>query len=1461
MIMKNTITTVLGLMFAVSALADVPLSYTGRLVNLNGSPVSGPVNLKLELARTDGALPPTVLCTQTISSVPLTNGVFHLKIDLTNSQCGGIPVSKVLAETPPGEAAAIRVTDVTNSKVYSFQAIHAIPFSSVSYYAKSLAQMGAVAGQVLSWNGTQWAPASAGGAGSVSSVATGAGLTGGPITASGTISVATGGITAAMLAQMGASLGNTLKWNGSAWAPSPDAGITSESDPTVQGWAKNTILVCTTAQTLRYDALLNSGAGGLYCSNLALSSDAIAEGSTNLYYTDTRAKTAAVANALVDGVNDVAPSQNSVFDALALKQNTLSSSTNITVGSLQSSAALNGSSGVEYGARLTPTVNQSSTAGYTGLLLNVSETATGSGLKKLLDLQVGGVSKFSVDSNGSVTSGTSTQGTTANYTSAGGNQFVVGYDATNKTTVNVDTLGFTTFSSTGTAAGFNFTGGNVGIGTSVPAEKLEVAGTIRSGSINATGGSIMLVDNYSPGHLSVFGTEYSSGGPFIGYGVNPGSAAPETFVSSTPSPLARTALNTGVDFRFFTAASQTVATGAPITLVERMRITNLGSVGIGTSTPKEALDVNSGAIRSAIGNGSLAVHGGRLYLGLTQDTTTYNQTYISAYTTFSGNDGSGSGSTGGLIFATKDTTGASIASERMRISANGKIGIGTDTPTAKLESSSTTEQLRLSYNTSANARFTVNASGDLNITSSSGKTSLNNGMGGFELGGINNRGSLQIINRASSAWIPFATINTSYPENVYDLQNVGTINTYYIGIQQPTPAAYLDIGMRNNNSPNSVSAIFSRGADNNFQMFAGSGIDTNDVGGLIGKFGSRYSTTGDNAVVNFYRGAGSTDGKIGLSTAGVDRLTVKADGNVGIGITNPTEMLEVSGTVKATNFVGNFALKSATIPPDNNWYKVASGNGQWCGFDYRTDTPASNSPSFSRGSIKVINDNNNMAIDVASSQYGPNTNVQFARSGNSGQPGVVWVRNLGSYDANFTITDAKNCIVALDGTNATNPPSGSGQVIFSQLPGNSTYTNSNSVTLGSIGIGTTSPEQKLHVSVPSGGVASRVSSGSVAVDTYVDSVAGIALAGTSSAHPLGLQTSGQERVLIDASGNVGIGSASPINKLDVVGKGRFGLNLDSISPSPLSGISNTLELASPVGSNPPAMSFHHRDKHSLYLHTFGTTFTSQGFRMISPPNEPEAQLQVQGYVGIGTTDPKARLHVSDSEVSTSKVLAILNNSPASLATGDLAQLQFRLFNDGQPTGRIFTEVVSTSDLTSKLHFGTRYGNGTNYTNTDMTLAGGRLGIGNTNPSERLHVAGNVEVSGSVRASGSVLTSDSRLKKSITPLSGALAKILQLKGYSYHWKDQKRFTPKKQIGLIAQEVQMVYPEAVSKGPDGFLAVSYSHLLAPVIEAIKELSQNFSDESRHRDQEIAALKRENAIMKARLERLEKAVEVKK
>jgi hypothetical protein len=155
-------------------IAAESLSYSGRLVNTNGSPVTGPVDIKVELSYSN--TPTTILCSQDFTAVSLSNGVFHLKLDLN---CGASTLIDTLINVPAGEAASVRVTDVTHSKVYGFQALHAMPFSNISETAKQLVQMGATNGQVLRWNNTtaKWEPGPVPTTGTVTNVTATAPLT------------------------------------------------------------------------------------------------------------------------------------------------------------------------------------------------------------------------------------------------------------------------------------------------------------------------------------------------------------------------------------------------------------------------------------------------------------------------------------------------------------------------------------------------------------------------------------------------------------------------------------------------------------------------------------------------------------------------------------------------------------------------------------------------------------------------------------------------------------------------------------------------------------------------------------------------------------------------------------------------------------------------------------------------------------------------------------------------------------------------------------------------------------------------------------------------------------------------------------------------------------------------------------------------------------------------------------
>ena len=106
----------------------------------------------------------------------------------------------------------------------------------------------------------------------------------------------------------------------------------------------------------------------------------------------------------------------------------------------------------------------------------------------------------------------------------------------------------------------------------------------------------------------------------------------------------------------------------------------------------------------------------------------------------------------------------------------------------------------------------------------------------------------------------------------------------------------------------------------------------------------------------------------------------------------------------------------------------------------------------------------------------------------------------------------------------------------------------------------------------------------------------------------------------------------------------------------------------------------------------------------------------------------------------------------------------------------------------------------------------------------LTVADDAEFDGDVWVDGTLYTpSDKRLKTKIETLTNVLDKIEQLRGVSFEFKNQEKYAGGPQIGLIAQELQTVFPELVSQGADGYLAVNYTQLNAVLLQAIKEQQQ--------------------------------------
>ncbi len=109
---------------------------------------------------------------------------------------------------------------------------------------------------------------------------------------------------------------------------------------------------------------------------------------------------------------------------------------------------------------------------------------------------------------------------------------------------------------------------------------------------------------------------------------------------------------------------------------------------------------------------------------------------------------------------------------------------------------------------------------------------------------------------------------------------------------------------------------------------------------------------------------------------------------------------------------------------------------------------------------------------------------------------------------------------------------------------------------------------------------------------------------------------------------------------------------------------------------------------------------------------------------------------------------------------------------------------------------------------------GNVGVGTNDAQYKL------DVNGTIRGNN-VSPSDERWKTNIAPLTGSLQNVSRLRGVSYEWIDDAKGAGSR-IGVIAQEVEKVYPELVSTDNKGYKSVDYAKMVAPLIEAVKELN---------------------------------------
>jgi hypothetical protein len=125
----------------------------------------------------------------------------------------------------------------------------------------------------------------------------------------------------------------------------------------------------------------------------------------------------------------------------------------------------------------------------------------------------------------------------------------------------------------------------------------------------------------------------------------------------------------------------------------------------------------------------------------------------------------------------------------------------------------------------------------------------------------------------------------------------------------------------------------------------------------------------------------------------------------------------------------------------------------------------------------------------------------------------------------------------------------------------------------------------------------------------------------------------------------------------------------------------------------------------------------------------------------------------------------------------------------------------------------------------VILNNGNVGIGTTSPNYELDVNGNVN------ASNYYTYSDIRFKKDIEPIQTSINEVLKLKPVKYNWKvkdfPDKNFDEKRHIGLIAQDVEKIFPELVNTDKEGYKHVDYANFVPILVKAIQELNERIEN----------------------------------
>lgn len=148
-----------------------------------------------------------------------------------------------------------------------------------------------------------------------------------------------------------------------------------------------------------------------------------------------------------------------------------------------------------------------------------------------------------------------------------------------------------------------------------------------------------------------------------------------------------------------------------------------------------------------------------------------------------------------------------------------------------------------------------------------------------------------------------------------------------------------------------------------------------------------------------------------------------------------------------------------------------------------------------------------------------------------------------------------------------------------------------------------------------------------------------------------------------------------------------------------------------------------------------------------------------------------------------------------------------------------------------------------------SIDGGGLFINYANDFGRVVVGSNLVVQGNINATGTITPSSARLKEHVAPMNDALEGLLKLEGVRFDWKADeaaRRGGRAADLGFVAEDVEKIFPELVYRDETGqVIGMDYSRLSAVAVQAIKQQQALIRSQRAEIDE-----------LKARLDRLEKS-----